>query len=420
MSEREWIFWGITESLKNFLVTYGVMGFEVKRNNYKYLVFLYLIIGIPVMEYLNPDILLYKTVWGVLLIYFFFIGNRMKKIQLFLIEYFSIAIVDVFFWMIYINIADVTPEKAMISGVEISSCLGIIFWMAISFILHKNNNKYFVELPVGWYLLVAVALVGMSLMVGFVQECFMDGIEAINLKYLLMIILLVLFLNIVIYIYFMYLIYSKKRMELLCFINKEHLNYQREYYSKMIRQDEEIKAFRHDIKKLMNGLNCLAEKDDLTGLKAFIENMDGKFQQISVIKTGNEIADCFINGTIYEIQKKGKLEYSVMGRFPMSIRIDDTDLCVLLANALDNAREELEQIRGKKILNISIKSYNDRLFINISNSCRPKKGSLLQSSKKSIAEHGYGTKNMKQIVEKYHGTIEWNWYDDMFEVSIKV
>lgn len=423
MNGRDWIFWAVSETLKYFCVTYGIMGFEVKKEIRKWSVFLYLIIGIPVIENLGIDALIFKTIWGAFFISFFFEGEPEKKIQVFVIEYFFITIVDVSFWSIYINIKDIVPQKAMISGVKISSILGLVFWCSLSVILHNNKKqiyKYFIELPFRWYLLVIIAFIGMSSMIGFVQECFINGIEMINLKLLLMLVLVVLYLNIVLYAYFIYLIYSKKRMELLCLINKEHLTYQKEYYSQIIAQDEEVKAFRHDIKKLMSSLNYLAEKNDLIGLKSFIEEMDSKYQTVTVIKTGNEIADCFINGTIFEIQKKGELEYNVLGRFPEHMEINDTDLCVLLANALDNAREELEQLEGEKVLNINIKNYNDYVFIKIANSSRQKAGELLQSNKVPSTEHGYGTRNMKQIVDKYDGTIEWNLHNEMFEVVIKL
>lgn len=58
----------------------------------------------------------------------------------------------------------------------------------------------------------------------------------------------------------------------------------------------------------------------------------------------------------------------VMGAFNQDMKTDETDLCVILTNAVANAYEATIKCKGEKILDIRITNYKDRQFIKIINS----------------------------------------------------
>ena len=138
------------------------------------------------------------------------------------------------------------------------------------------------------------------------------------------------------------------------------------------------------------------------------------------IVTGNTVADYLVNETIYRLEQSGEIVYSVVGRFPDEMRISNMDLCVLLGNALDNAREALLKVKGKRELRVEILNLRQVLMMRITNSARKPEGRFLESTKEKKREHGYGTKNMMWVVEKYDGEINWYYKDGFFVVEIEI
>ena len=102
----------------------------------------------------------------------------------------------------------------------------------------------------------------------------------------------------------------------------------------------------------------------------------------------------------------------VMGAFNQDMQTDETDLCVILTNAVANAYEAAIKCEGEKILDIRITNYKDSQFIKIINSVAEDvviKGSRLQreSSKDDKENHGFGIMNLTEAVERNGGAVVW-------------
>ena len=104
------------------------------------------------------------------------------------------------------------------------------------------------------------------------------------------------------------------------------------------------------------------------------------------------------------------------------MQISDADLAGLLSNGLKNACEAAERCAEKREVFVLIKSYKKMLFLEIRNSAmeapRVQDGQLL-TSKQDKENHGIGTQNMQQVVEKYDGTLTWE-YDEEGQVTTKI
>ena len=79
MGLEEWMLWIVTETIKYLLITFGVFGFEFRDAKRKYLCSLYLFVGIPVLIYFDINTLLYRTMWGIIIIFVLFKGKIEKK-----------------------------------------------------------------------------------------------------------------------------------------------------------------------------------------------------------------------------------------------------------------------------------------------------------------------------------------------------
>lgn len=138
--------------------------------------------------------------------------------------------------------------------------------------------------------------------------------------------------------------------------------------------------------------------------------------------TGIEAVD-YILSQKAELARKRNVETSIHAEYPKDCKIDPVDLCTILTNLLDNAVEACEKLpeaSAKRML-VTIRRINRFIIIEIANSCMEEpvisKG-IFMSSKTDRRRYGWGMKNVKSAVEKYHGTMEYEYGEHIFTVSV--
>lgn len=138
--------------------------------------------------------------------------------------------------------------------------------------------------------------------------------------------------------------------------------------------------------------------------------------------TGIEAVD-YILSQKSELARQKNVETSIHAEYPKDCNIDPIDLCTILTNLLDNAIEACEKLSktATKKLSITIRRINQFIIIQIANSCVEEpiiiKGNFV-TSKTDRRYHGWGMKNIKSVVEKYHGTMEYEYRENVFTVSV--
>ena len=138
--------------------------------------------------------------------------------------------------------------------------------------------------------------------------------------------------------------------------------------------------------------------------------------------TGIEAVD-YILSQKAELARQQNIETSIHAEYPKDCKIDPVDLCTILTNLLDNAMEACRKLpeASAKILSVTIRRINQFIIIQIANSCIEEpvisKGNF-KTSKTDKRHHGWGMKNVRLAVEKYHGTMEHEYNKNMFTVSI--
>lgn len=113
--------------------------------------------------------------------------------------------------------------------------------------------------------------------------------------------------------------------------------------------------------------------------------------------------------------------FTASAPLPERLSINESDLCSLLINMLDNALEAAAKTAGKGKINISIKVVQDILSIKCENSYS---GSLLLdkedgfvSTKSSPENHGWGLRQMRYVAGKYNGILDITHTDDRFTIQ---
>ncbi|MDE5932837.1 MAG: GHKL domain-containing protein, partial [Lachnospiraceae bacterium] len=206
------------------------------------------------------------------------------------------------------------------------------------------------------------------------------------------------------------------------------------YYEAMEQHSFEIRRLKHDMANHLQILSALPTEEQQTYL-------DSLSQNTALTQTLHYCGDTTINAVLAvkenQMNRYGiRLVYTI--DIPEELPFEQTDLCALFANALDNAMEACRQSEegnrernsGEENSAITLESRAQKgLFcLNVKNpiagtgreiqyhSCRD--GSLPASSKQDRRAHGLGLKSMLEIVRKYHGEMELKTENGMAELFL--
>ncbi len=206
------------------------------------------------------------------------------------------------------------------------------------------------------------------------------------------------------------LISQHRQMKRLLLLNERCIREQAEQYRRQGEEDMELRRFRHDYNAHITALQALAEEDDPQRLQDYVRDMSELKAIRSSYNTNNLISDAILNryGRLCE---KEEIRMRGTGKFPDQISVTDTDLCVILSNAMKNAYEAAVQCaRGE--ITFEVKSAGSFINLVIRNSAkdRPELGEdYLTTTKKDKKNHGIGTRNMVETARKNGGDVTWDW-----------
>lgn len=206
------------------------------------------------------------------------------------------------------------------------------------------------------------------------------------------------------------LISQHRQMKRLLILNERCIREQAEQYRRQGEEDMELRRFRHDYNAHITALQALAEEDDPQRLRDYVRDMSELTAGRSSYNTNNLISDAILNryGRLCE---KEEIRMRGTGKFPDQISVTDTDLCVILSNAMKNAYEAAVQCEKGEI-SFEVKSTGSFINLVIRNSAEDQpelEEGYLITTKKDKKNHGIGTRNMVETARKNGGDVTWDW-----------
>ena len=193
-----------------------------------------------------------------------------------------------------------------------------------------------------------------------------------------------------------------------------------EKYQEMLKSRKVV----HDMKNHLLALKKYDQERDWEGLHQYLNELsDDMLDDSYQIWTGNRMLDMILNQKTKDAKEKEtdmQIETEVFATLPFS----DREIISLFGNVLDNALEACERIQDKKRwIKIKIKKKNHLLYIEASNAT---KEMPVQNQKEfvSVKEdeilHGYGMKNIQDIVRKYDGIFRYKIYGEYLVCIISI
>lgn len=350
------------------------------------------------------------------------IGSAIKG---FINEIMAISFVDLLMWLFVVGM---TPLGAVYfryeTGIEIfTNAIGILPWIVLALIFRKKQiHIYSVirNMKVRYILLLVLCMGTLAFVITYMQILFL-GEMTLKIQRATMVASVIFSIIIIVSCgVFAYLFNSRKRLIEINALNEECIKYQRDYYENILKSNEELRAFRHDVNKHYNSIKILLEDNRVNEAKEYMHKIASENNVEYIYKTENAIADYIINGKIRKINSCMPVKTRVVGKFPRHMSLDNTDLCIVLANALDNAEEALSKIEGNKKLEIYIQNYNERVFITMKNTSNYVDVKNIVTSKTDKINHGYGLSNIERVVERNDGKINMAYENGMFSIEIFV
>ena len=168
---------------------------------------------------------------------------------------------------------------------------------------------------------------------------------------------------------------------------------QKVYITEARTRYEQTKSFRHDIKNHLSLLDGLLRSGKLEEGREYLKKLEAVSEALSFpYRTGNPVVDILL-GEKLGLAKDLEAEVSLV--LPKPCGIDDFDLCVLFANALDNAIAACRAGGGAKAIRISGRQQGDFYLLTFENTC----------SGEPLPPAGTGLSNIRAVAEKYHGAL---------------
>lgn len=229
----------------------------------------------------------------------------------------------------------------------------------------------------------------------------------------------VLSINIIVfYLYHTYIDMYQKLHE------KEVLEQQVKIYSNQLEVIEQtqtkVRSLRHDMRHHIQELRRLTARNEELEAMRYLDKMETAMtNEKEYVYSGNREIDGILN---YMLEKAN----DALGQVEIEIRnlrnLDEYsfELAVILGNLLDNAIKAAGQTK-EQYLRFQMEEEKGVLYIHVANrycgELIEKDGRFL-STKTGGGKHGFGLKNVQDIVEKNHGALDIRYDNEMFEVDV--
>lgn len=186
---------------------------------------------------------------------------------------------------------------------------------------------------------------------------------------------------------------------------------------------EKTSIYRHDMRHHMQYLSSCIENGQLGQAQEYIQEISAGIEANKVrVFCENEAANLIFSSFARRGEDSG-IRMQVRARLPQLIPVSETDLCVLLSNALENAlhacREQGEKGRAG-VIEVSVYEKKGKLFLQIVNSCNR---DITFHDGVPVTDrhgHGIGVSSICAIVEKYDGIYTFSAEDGRFILRISI
>jgi len=197
---------------------------------------------------------------------------------------------------------------------------------------------------------------------------------------------------------------------------------QAEYYDALSAHINEVRSVRHDVRHFVGALKRLSDEERYEELSRFLNEYAEKSDTEPLpVFCENIVANSILGYYSLRFKEYG-IVFHCACRIPKRLSVSDSDLCVVLGNALENAMEACGKLEDPKARSVSAEAgtINGQLLIKITNAYN---GTLNQKdgrylSAKNSPYHGMGLRNIQKVVDAYGGFVKTEHNGTVFTLMV--
>lgn len=207
-------------------------------------------------------------------------------------------------------------------------------------------------------------------------------------------------------------------------ILKNQVKSLQEHMEEMERIYSEIRGMKHDMKNTLAVIGQIFQENSVFlekgEMQEYLADLNHAFDQLDMrFRTGNMAADILLNMKYHEAVRlipDLKMDTDKLV-FSKNLQIHSYDIGIILGNAVDNAVRACRKLKEKEpesdiFIRFTSLQKGNLLVLKVENSfdgkvVRKPQAEFLITDKPDRENHGIGLANIKNTVEKYHGTMDY-------------
>ena len=203
-------------------------------------------------------------------------------------------------------------------------------------------------------------------------------------------------------------------------VAQARLKMQIEHYQAIYQEQQRVKSIRHDINNNLIAISGMLKENQVQEAVAQISKIcDNVVKMSDTVNTGFPPIDAILSTKIAKAREFDiEIVYSIL--IDGELYIDQFDIAVILANALDNAIEGIIQsdnVERKVAVNIS--RAVEYISIFIENNATGLIYNDFQTTKPDVKNHGFGMIQMMEVAQKYNGSLRPSYDSQLKKFTLK-
>ena len=183
---------------------------------------------------------------------------------------------------------------------------------------------------------------------------------------------------------------------------------------------EKTLMYRHDMRHHLNLINAYLVDNNKAGVQKYITEVAKAIESAVVERYCSNYTVNLILSSYLTKARNENIAVETQLDLQKNNAVADMDLCVIFANAIENAINACRHMPGTKDRTISIvcRTKSDKLFIQITNSYE---GTIMFADDMPVStevNHGLGTQSIAAVAHKYGGVCSFTAEDGLFKTSI--
>lgn len=175
---------------------------------------------------------------------------------------------------------------------------------------------------------------------------------------------------------------------------------------------------RHQIRHLADGSGPRVDQAVLDDIAGEVSVYD------SAVRTGNEALDTILTEKSLICAREG-VALSCIADGTALGRMAASDIYALFGNAMDNAIEAVQQLDDprRRTISLQVRRQAGMVLVHVENCCEGHVAfadGLPQTSKADKTAHGFGVRSMREICERYGGTVRFGCEGGVFHVNMLI